>query len=215
MRNYLRLFKRDKGFTLIELLVVIGILGVLAAMLVATIDPFEQIKKAQDSATQNTAVEFQDAMIRYYTAQTGFPWESSSSNGTDCLANVTASLTPPVGGAGGTLKAVGLDTLDTGSPATGCVSELITTGELKTGFLTQQGILKKVFVSSPDLSQKTILVCYLPLSKAGQNDKNANWKADDNSTPTKWTQETLKAGATCPANGAVFDATHECWWCTE
>ena len=45
MRNYLsRLFKNSKGFTLIELLVVIGILGVLAAALIATIDPFEQIK---------------------------------------------------------------------------------------------------------------------------------------------------------------------------
>ena len=34
----------QKGFTLIELLVVIGILGILATSLIATIDPFEQLR---------------------------------------------------------------------------------------------------------------------------------------------------------------------------
>ena len=75
MRNFLKLFKRDSGFTLIELLVVIGILGVLAAALIATIDPFEQIKKAQDSNTKNAAVEFNDALLRYYATHNAFPWE--------------------------------------------------------------------------------------------------------------------------------------------
>jgi len=213
-----KLFKQKKGFTLIELLVVIGILGVLAAMLVATIDPFEQIKKAQDSSVQNTAVEFQDAMIRYYTAQTGFPWDSNSDDGTACKTNVASSYTAPDPTAGGgTLTAVTLDTLDKGAPKSGCISELIKTGELKTGFLTQQGVLKQVYVSSPDLSNKTIQVCYKPLSKAGQNDKNANW-IEDTTTQT-WKQEDMsivtKDNATCPTDGAVFDATHFCWWCTE
>ena len=50
-----KLVKQKKGFTLIELLVVIGILGILAAALVATIDPFEQLNKAQDSTVKNMA----------------------------------------------------------------------------------------------------------------------------------------------------------------
>jgi prepilin-type N-terminal cleavage/methylation domain-containing protein len=73
------LFKSSKGFTLIELLVVIGILGVLAAALVATIDPFEQLKKATDANVKNTAVEFIDANIRYFTTHNAMPWVNDPS----------------------------------------------------------------------------------------------------------------------------------------
>jgi len=212
-----KLFKQKKGFTLIELLVVIGILGVLAAMLVATIDPFEQIKKAQDSSVQNAAVEFEGAMIRYYTAQSGFPWDAHSLNGTQCMTNLGAAYTAPVGDVGGTVTNVTLDTLDVLTDANpGCITELITTGELKTGFLTQQGTLKSIIVSSPDLSAKTLLVCYRPLSRAGQNDKNANWMYD--AVGKTWSQEpstVAPASAKCPANGAAFSATTWCYWCTE
>ena len=217
MKKFFNSLKRDTGFTLIELLVVIGILGVLAAMLVATIDPFEQIKKAQDSSVQNATVEFEGAMIRYYTAQNGFPWDSNSNNGHQCMLNLGSAYTAPVGGVGGALANITLEKFDVISdPNPGCITELITTGELKTGFLTQQGTLKSITVSSPDLSAKTILVCYRPLSRAGQNDKNANWIYD---VGTKvWSQEpatTPPSSAQCPADGAVLDSTHWCYWCTE
>ena len=39
--------KKSLGFTLIELLIVIALLGALAVGLLATIDPFEQLKKAE------------------------------------------------------------------------------------------------------------------------------------------------------------------------
>ncbi|MSU26267.1 MAG: type II secretion system protein, partial [Candidatus Levybacteria bacterium] len=68
--------QKNKGFTLIELLVVIGILGILVATLVATINPFEQIKKASDSNTKNVAVEYLNANIRYYTNHTEFPFDA-------------------------------------------------------------------------------------------------------------------------------------------
>lgn len=81
MRNYFKSLKANAGFTLIELLVVIGILGILASALIATIDPFEQLKKAQDANTKNTTVEFVTANIRYYSTHNQI--------GTACVGTTT------------------------------------------------------------------------------------------------------------------------------
>src|ERR1035437_9897985 len=72
LKNFFKQGK--KGFTLIELLVVIGILGILASALVATIDPFEQLNKATDANVKNTSVEFLNANIRYFTTHSAMPW---------------------------------------------------------------------------------------------------------------------------------------------
>lgn len=42
-----------KGFTLVELLIVMGIMAVLAAGIIVTINPADKIKAANDAATQN------------------------------------------------------------------------------------------------------------------------------------------------------------------
>jgi prepilin-type N-terminal cleavage/methylation domain-containing protein len=63
-----------KGFTLIELLIVIALLGALAVGLLATIDPFEQLKKGRDTAQRNTVSEFYNANLRYYSTKASFPW---------------------------------------------------------------------------------------------------------------------------------------------
>ena len=56
--------KEQKGFTLIELLIVIALLGALTIGLLATINPFEQLKKGRDTSNQNTATEFYNASLR-------------------------------------------------------------------------------------------------------------------------------------------------------
>jgi prepilin-type N-terminal cleavage/methylation domain-containing protein len=206
-----KLLKRKKGFTLIELLVVIGILGVLAAMLVATIDPFEQIKKANDSKVQNTAVEFTSANIRYYTSQNGFPWDNTNVDGTACAAAFSPAYVP---GTSTTIAPQSLDKLDSGSPAHGCLTELITTGELKSSFTSIVGVLNNVWVSMPDVVNRHLLVCYLPLSKAGQKDINANWKLTGGTilAPTGWAQDDAVTKY-CPSMGGP--TTHVCFWCTQ
>ena len=153
MRSYLKSFKKNVGFTLIELLVVIGILGVLAAALIATIDPFEQLKKAQDANAKNTTVEFVDGSIRYYTTHNALPWSDSAQ-----VTCVGAGL--PSGEALTTAR------------MSSCLDALITDGELKTGFTTVTSVLSSLLVTG---GQNGVTSCFLPQSKSQQRDPNTKY----------------------------------------
>ena len=145
------LFKSSKGFTLIELLVVIGILGVLAAALVATIDPFEQLKKATDANVKNTAVEFIDANIRYFTTHNAMPWINDPS----CAGQTGAGLT-----------AITLSSMSN------CLGDLVADGELKPGFTTVTNILSQIFITG---DANNVIACFNPQSKAQNHDVNTKY----------------------------------------
>jgi prepilin-type N-terminal cleavage/methylation domain-containing protein len=134
--------KSTRGFTLIELLIVIALLGALAIGLLATIDPFEQIKKGRDTSTRNTVSEFYNANLRYYATKAQFPW-----------------------GTGG----VGPTSLNDMGTA---ITSLQDAGELKTKFmdLAGTGNLAKIFLTST--AADDIAVCYNPESKGFRNDPN-------------------------------------------
>lgn len=131
-----------KGFTLIELLIVIALLGALAVGLLATIDPFEQLKKGRDTSIRNTVSEFYNANLRYYSTKGQFPWATDFTFSTS-------------------VNALGA-----------YVTELINAGELKNRFIELAGTsnLAKVIVTStaPD----HIATCYQPESKSFQEDLN-------------------------------------------
>ncbi|MEK7550980.1 MAG: type II secretion system protein [Patescibacteria group bacterium] len=146
MKSFLKNLRENAGFTLIELLVVIGILGVLAAALIATIDPFEQIKKANDTNSKNTTVEFINANIRYYTTHGKLPWEAGQVTGCASTAN--------------SLNA---------ASAQNCVTGLIAEGELKSAFNNASSVLETIRYTG---STSNVIACYQPDSKAGQKDPN-------------------------------------------
>ena len=143
MQNYFKTLRKNAGFTLIELLVVIGILGVLAAALIATIDPFEQIKKAQDSNTKNTTVEFVNASIRYYSTHNYLPWDSVSGV-SGCTSNATLS------------------------PTNACLGAYIADGELKDSFTSSNVIGSINYIGS----NNGITACFKPNSKSQWRDPN-------------------------------------------
>lgn len=184
-----KLFKTSKGFTLIELLVVIGILGVLAAALVATIDPFEQLKKANDSDVKNTAVEYLNANVRYYTTHTAFPWDATGSGGAGCNGAVAPN---------------GQSALSTGTTSVGmlsCVQTLISDNELKPGYITATSILSKIYANFT-AGTKTLTVCFQPDSKSQQNDANTKYNSDGSTN-----------GGT--KNCATTATNNGCFWCTQ
>ncbi|MBI5614331.1 prepilin-type N-terminal cleavage/methylation domain-containing protein [Candidatus Gottesmanbacteria bacterium] len=141
--------RMHKGFTLIELLIVIALLGALAVGLLATIDPFEQLKKGRDTSTRNTVSEFYNANLRYYSTKAEFPW------GTGVLLTAAA------------ISGRGAD-----------ITSLINAGELKNRFmeLAGTGNLAKIYVSST--GNEHVAVCYRPESKSFQVDPNTVYASD-------------------------------------
>jgi len=100
--------KSDKGFTLIELLIVIAVLGVLAAAVLAALNPIEQINRGKDAGRISSVGQLGHAMQSYFTSQTlsAYPavsatWQTTL-KGAGELQNV---ITAPVAGAGNCLAA--------------------------------------------------------------------------------------------------------------
>ncbi len=179
----------QKGFTLIQLLVVIGILGILAAALVATIDPFEQLNKAQDANSKNTAVEFLNANIRYYTTHSAMPWGAA---GAECM-----------GVGNNTLSAVNL--FSNAAMYTTCLGVLVTEGELKPAFTTATGILQNLYASE---TGGNITMCYQPKSKSQERDVNTKYN-QDGTTPSS--NNACVGGPSNP----VSPNNANCYWCTQ
>lgn len=159
MRKLTAQLKRNAGFTLIELLVVIGILGILAAALIAAVDPLEQLKKASDTAAKTTMNEYNEAVARYYTIHSGLPWNATAAGG-DAGCTTLAGALP--------MSAKTLSTLSS------CMTAIINDNELKASFTANTNILSKIIVSG---TTSTVTSCYLPQSKQAQADPLAKFNS--------------------------------------
>ena len=174
-----------RGFTLIELLIVIALLGALAVGLIAAIDPFEQLKKGQDTGMRNTVTEYHQAVIRYYAIKTEMPWCNTTVGGNSIVCDADNN---------GAITAATLLDL---SQAT---DKIISTGELKSSFKNlEDSKLQKIYVTGSNEPPK-IVVCFQPISKAFLNDPNTKY---DNKGQ-EITQTT--AGDPCPGSTG-------CYWC--
>lgn len=185
--------KAQKGFTLIELLVVIGVLGILATGLLATIDPLEQFRKGGDSNERTTALELENALTRYYSTHQTFPWRASTegADSTTCNGNgagVDYTLPQQV------------STLNGTTAFDNCLTVLTQQGELKASFQKQYPILGRLWVTDTTAGNaKSSVVCYSPTSKSESLKTETSF--DKNGT-------TL---AGCPKNPP--DGT--CYWCAK
>lgn len=193
MKKLLKALKYQKGFTLIELLVVIGILGILAAALIATIDPFEQLRKADDSKIKNMVVEFQNANVRYYTTHSSFPWNDESA----ITAGTNTGCTDLSAGAGD--PTIGLTLTDMQDCVDNSSFSLVADGELKSSFTTNTNDLDKIYVTWDDASPTELIVCFSPVSKSQKT------------SPETVYDQYGDANASCDGT-AQPDGT--CFWCT-
>ena len=162
MNRFLKQLSAHKGFTLIELLIVIAILGVLAAALIATVDPFEQIKKGRDVRVKELASQYIEANVRYYSGHNALPWHSVANGGANCYTG------------GNSLSAVNLNSV------ANCTTVLISDGELKQSF-TGSTDLSSVTVTNPNPqtgNTSDLIVCFLPQSKSQQKEANTKFNQD-------------------------------------
>lgn len=63
----------QKGFTLIELVVTIGILSILSLLVIATLNPLEQFKKARDGNRKSDLAQLQRVLEQYYQDHGSYP----------------------------------------------------------------------------------------------------------------------------------------------
>lgn len=194
MKKLFNNFSSNKGFTLVELLVVIGVLGILAAGLLATVDPLEQFRKGSDSNRRTASLELVNAINRYYAARQAFPWDTTANGGGDCnSAALPASLQ--------------VTTVSSDTAFSTCIDELVTQGELKSTFKTQYGILNKMYITdlSDGTENKRVAVCFNPESKSLSLD-----------SATIYTQAgALAATGTCDSTGVRVTNTATCNLCAQ
>jgi len=167
-----------------ELLIVIGVLGILAAGLLAAIDPFEQLKKARDSNYRSGAIELLSAVQRYYANHGYFPWRNNANSGSGtCSYNGSGGAAALLADAqvSSSLSAV---PVEVGANQNGamepCINDLISDGELKSTF--SQGLNTTVYLSS--WSKTSVRVCFSPESKSSRSDVQTNLHLDDVNAPT-------------------------------
>lgn len=139
-----------KGFTLIELLIVIALLGALAIGLIATIDPFEQLKKGRDTATRNTVTEFYNANLRYFGTKGQFAWGTDPFAAGTSLSNLTTTIT-----------------------------DLVDAGELKNNFIAAAGFNRLERITVNSTASDDLSVCFVPESKNFRLDSNTIYQATD------------------------------------
>lgn len=177
-----------QGFTLIELLVVIGILGILATALVATIDPFEQLKKGQDANAKNALVEYLNANVRYFTTHNAYTWDTTANGGGGC--NGGAGTAPD-----------GSVAIDNATLAT-CTDVLVNDKELKSGFATATSLTKQIFVTF-SAANSALTGCFRPQSTSQRRDKATIY------------DKTGIAVTTPTTNCEGYGGTIQCFWCTK
>jgi len=193
---------RIKGFTLVELLIVIGLLGAIALIVIAAINPVEQANRARDTRFKADGGQLISAIDRYFASRSEFPWVTSLS-----VANNDAAYGFISAGDEG----VGVCGSD-------CTTDgvLLVNDELKSEFAKRDFIQahlgvdnsKKILIGKEKGTSQSVYACFIPLSKSSRQKA----VADGNVYTISASNGSRTATSSCDADTADW-VTSGCYVC--
>lgn len=195
---------------MVELLIVIALLGVIATIVIAAINPIEQANRAADAGMKADASQIVSAIQRYYTAHNEFPWNSCTGDG--CI--------PPVATADLALAWTSADNAVVGICGTAACKSETTHGPLIEGLELQTAFLSKGWVGPSSATRPnqivvgkgagasaSVYVCWIP--KANSNRQNLINSAN---TRNKMVDSTADIGLTgVPTASTACTTTNTGW----
>jgi len=158
-----------------ELLIVIGVLGILAAGLLAAIDPFEQLKKARDTNNRSATIEFLSSSQRYYANHGYLPWFKTPDAGVTYTCDAAGGLWDAIRVLNPTGYPYTYASVSNQSAAeiTDCIDDTLgVDGEIKSTFF--QGLNTILYVNSGSLTR--VGVCFSPESKSNRSDTATHYR---------------------------------------
>jgi prepilin-type N-terminal cleavage/methylation domain-containing protein len=199
-----------QGFTLVELLIVIALLGIIATIVIATINPIEQANKARDAGYKNDASELVSAVQRYYASQNQFPW-------TTLDPGTYPNADSPFGWVSADDGSVGLCP-KTGNCQVASPAPLIASYELATSFLNKSWIgssvagADKLYIGKAGGASSSVYVCWVPKSSANRQNL-INSCATNSTTSCKMMNLTKDFTASgTPATSNVCTSPNDLAW---
>lgn len=199
-----------RGFTMIELLVVISILGILAAGVLAAIDPFEQLKKGRDTTTRDSVLSLHQAFIRYYGTHGYLPWDAAASLGT---CGVAATIFTAGRDTAVALANTVIGNVSPATPDTTCVGLLEADGELKPGFAKAVGLGVGAGVLTLSTAKTAVSVCFAPASRSMYAEDSVKFTYAANVGFTDRSATTCSSATKTTNGGPASSAANLCYYC--
>lgn len=194
---------------MVELLIVIGLLGAIALIVIAAINPIEQANRARDTRFKSDAGQLISAIDRYFAANSRFPWMTvTPTYSTEDEFGFVTSSSQEVGLCGATCAVNGV---------------LITTNELKTEFrnrdFVQDGgagatLDEQILIGKEQGSSASVYGCFVPLANSTKQVAvtEGNVYQPNTSTGEKGTPVTTCDGAAGDGAGVNW-VTNGCYVC--
>lgn len=187
-------------------MIVIGLLGAIALIVIAAINPIEQANRARDTRFKADGGQLISAIDRYFAAKSEFPWMTTGLSGTYTTESAFGFVTASAGD-------VGICEADNACTTGG---SLLSANELKSEFANRDFIKKgasgtadqKIMIGKASGASTSVYACFIPLAKSTREKAVADLKVYTLNTSTGVRSQT----SSCDAANADW-VTSLCYVC--